>query len=183
MTMNDPIQILFDEHEIIRMVVDAAKNSSALAGKEDSRYEQVVKKLLMFFRNYADKYHHHKEEIILFPEMGKRNELLQGGVIQEMLDNHAEFREMLGSIETFISNKNYMRASQQMEIYCEALLDHIAVENDEVFHIAESLFQEKELDAMYFRFADCDKELGETDKMELAKMANEIHEELTGSRV
>lgn len=181
--MNDPIQILFDEHEVIRLVVDAARKSSGYIGKDDSRYEQIVRKLLNFFRNYADRYHHYKEEIILFPEMCKRNELLQNGVIQEMLNNHTEFREMLGSIENFIREKNYMRANQQMEIYCEALLDHISVENDEVFQIAESIFQEQELDSMYFRFADCDKELGEGGKLELAKMANEIHEELTGTCV
>lgn len=173
--MNDPIKVLFDEHDIITNVIDAAKGTSALIGTDDDRYEKIIRQLLDFFRNYADKFHHHKEEEILFPEMCKRNELLQSGVIQEMLENHAEFRDMLASIEKFLSEKNYRRVDQQLMIYCEALLDHIAVENDEVFQMAESLFGENELENIYFRFNDCDKEMGESKKDELVRMAGEIY--------
>lgn len=176
--MNDPIKVLYDEHDIISTVIEAARNSSALLGQDEARYEQTVRRMIDFFRNYADKFHHHKEEEILFPEMCKRNEMLQSGVIQEMLEHHTEFREMIASIESFLDKKNYMRASQQLNIYCEALLDHIAVENDEVFQMAESLFTPNELDGMYFRFSDCDKDLGESKKQELAKMADEIMKEL-----
>lgn len=180
--MSDPIQILYDEHDIIRAMIDVAKETSAYIGKDDARYDAAIRQILDFFRNYADKYHHHKEEEILFPELCKKNELLESGAIQEMLENHAEFREMLANIEHYLNEKNYMRANQQLMIYCEALLDHIAVENDEVFQMADSLFSKGELENIYYRFNDCDAELGEDKKKELARMADEVYAGLNNSR-
>jgi hemerythrin-like domain-containing protein len=115
-------------------------------------YEDTVRQLISFFRSYADKYHHYKEEKILFPEMSKRNELLMDGAIKEMLENHEDFREMIRGIEQFLDEKNYSGARQQLEKYTEALLNHIAVENDEVFLMAESIFTEEELKKISHRF-------------------------------
>lgn len=172
--VNGAIQILYDEHDHIVSIIDAAKQMSGLIGKDDARYEQSVRRMLDFFRNYADKYHHYKEEVILFPEMCRKNELLETGVILEMLENHSDFREMLRNIETFLDKKEYALANRQLLIYCEALLDHIAVENDEVFQMAESLFSKTELENISFRFSDCDHELGEKKKAEFEQMVKEV---------
>lgn len=175
--MNNPVQVLFDEHEVIRTVIDAARKSRGSL-TDDAQYEEQVRLMVDFFRRYGDQYHHHKEEEILFPAMCKKNELLEGGVIQEMLDNHNDFREMLASVIKYLDEKNYMRADQQLNYYCEALLDHIAVENDEVFQMAESLLSETEMEDMYYRFADCDRELGDESKKQLAESADMINKEI-----
>ncbi len=176
--MNNAIQVLFDEHNMIKSVIGAAENIPALIGVNDAQYEKTVRQLLDFFRNYADKYHHHKEELILFPEMNKKNELLEAGVIAEMLENHADFRQMLKSVEDFLDKKDYRHVHQQLQLYFEALLDHIAVEDDEVFQVAESLFSENELENIFFRFQDCDRELGDSEKNEFLKTAAAIRQEL-----
>lgn len=177
--MTNAIQMLFDEHDVISNAIDAGKHARTyLEKKSEKTYEQTILDLLNFFRNYADNFHHQKEEQILFPEMKKRNELLGEGVLKEMNEQHEEFRDMLKSIEKFMDEKNYMRAQQQLEIYCEALLDHIAIENDEVFQIAETLFTPDELEKIYNRFEDCDIETGTIEKQELAEMAEEIRKNL-----
>jgi len=160
--MNNPIQTLLEEHGIIVSATDLAKDAGKLlARNETGRYEQLVRKLISFFRLYADQYHHYKEERILFPEMSNRNELLEAGVIHEMFQNHEDFREMVKCAEQFLDAKEYLKAQAQLNIYIEALLDHIAVENDEVFQMAETLFSSGELEKMYFRFEDCDVEINE----------------------
>src|ERR1035437_3065592 len=179
--MNDlksPVKVLFDEHDIIVSAINTAKEADKLIAKDEISYEKLVKNLIKFFREYADQYHHHKEEQILFPEMSKKNELLEDGVIKEMFENHEDFRDLIKSVETFLDEKNYTGAQKQLNIYTESLLDHIAVENDEVFQIAETLFGDEELEKIYFRFEDCDRELGEANKTQLINQLREIQSKL-----
>jgi hemerythrin-like domain-containing protein len=172
------MKVLFDEHEIIVNAIDTARQAKSLIGKYDVSYEKLIHQLIGFFRNYADKYHHFKEEEILFPEMAKRNELLADGVIKEMFDNHADFREMIKGIEASLNEKKYAEAQQKLQQYTESLLDHIAVENDEVFQSSESIFSEEELEKIYFRFEDCDRELGSAKKEELKELADTLRKNL-----
>lgn len=179
--MNDtksPIKVLFDEHEIIISAIQIAKKADKLLDKDKVAYEQVIRDLINFFRSYADQYHHNKEENILFPLMSKKNEFLEDGVLKEMFDNHADFRSMIKSIEMFLDGKDYNEAQHQLNIYGEALLDHIAVENDEVFQMAETLLNKEELEKMYFNFEDCDRELGGAKKSQLAEQLKEIQNKL-----
>ncbi|MGE0568372.1 MAG: hemerythrin domain-containing protein [Bacteroidia bacterium] len=173
--MKDPIKVLFEEHEIILSAIEVAKQTDKLLAKDEIAYQKIVRQLIHFFRVYADQFHHYKEEKILFPEMNKKNELLEDGVIKEMFEHHEDFRNMIKSIENFLEKKEYMRAQQQLHIYIEVLLDHIAVENDEVFQMAETLFDKDELEKIYFRFNDCDREIGEQKKMELINNLNDIN--------
>lgn len=165
--MNNPIQLLFDEHDLIISAAETARQTEDFIGVDNERYVKIVGDLILFFRNYADKYHHYKEEEILFPEMCKQNELLKEGIVQEMLGNHDDFREMLANIEKSLTAKEYQTANKILQQYVEMLLDHIAVENDELFQIAESLFDENELERIYFLFKDADNNLGEDKKQEL----------------
>jgi len=176
--MDKSMKILYDEHDIIVNAIDTARQAKSLIGKDDSRYENSIRSLINFFRSYADKFHHYKEEIILFPEMNKKNELLADGVIKEMFDNHDDFREKIRNIEASLNEKKYLQAQQQLEAYTEALLDHIAVENDEVFQMAETLFSEDELEKIYFRFEDCDRELGNDRKKELVELSEELRKNI-----
>lgn len=170
--------MLYEEHEIIVNAIDTARQAKSLIGKDDMRYEKTIRQLLLFFRNYADGFHHFKEEEILFPEMCKKNVLLCDGVIHEMLDNHREFRERIKKIENFLDEKLFQKAQKILEEYTEALLDHIAVENEEVFQAAESVFSDAELEKMFFRFEDCDRDLGISGKQELKEMADLLRKNL-----
>ncbi len=171
--MNKAVELLYEEHELIMDAISIAKELHVKI-ETPKLYEQQVFDLISFFREYADKYHHYKEEEILFPEMIKANELLESGVVKEMLDNHEDFRALIAEIETLTKDKKYSSAQNKLEEYVEALTDHIAVENEEVFEIATTLFNEKQLENIYFRFKDIDNELGEGNKEVLREQLKRI---------
>ena len=170
--MNNPVQVLYEEHTIITNAIDIAREASALIGKDNAQYESTIRKLITFFREYADGFHHQKEETILFPAIAKKNEMLAEGIIFEMNENHEDFREKVGMIENCLNVEDYPKAQKIMERYTEALLDHIAAENEELFNIATTILDEHELNTMHFQFIDCDRELGDSKKLELVEMAS-----------
>jgi hemerythrin-like domain-containing protein len=168
--MDNSLKILYDEHNIISRAIEIAQKAKALINIDNDEYSSVIQELIRFFRIYADQYHHYKEEVILFPEMIKKSELIADGIIHEMLDNHANFRDLLKSIESELSQNNYEEVSTLITTYTEALLDHIAVENEEVFQTAYMIFNEIELENIYYRFEDHDREMGETKKKDFADL-------------
>ena len=176
--INQNLKLLYDEHTIIVNAIDVSKQCEQLIGVDDIAYEKIIHQLIAFFRNYADKYHHFKEEEILFPEMTKRNEFLSDGVIKEMFDNHDEFRKMIKCIESNLNSRNFVLVQKELKKYGEALLDHISVENDEVFQMAESILSESELEKIFHRFLDCDRELGEIQKNEFMDLIESIRKQL-----
>ena len=50
------------------------------------------------------------------------------------------------------------------------LLDHIAVENDELFVLTENIISEDELEKIYFLFEDLDREMGLDKKLKLESL-------------
>ncbi len=164
--MNNPIDVLLCEHEIILCAIKKTLLFEPLIENDKTMFKAELKKMIVFFRNYADKYHHAKEEDILFPEMNKKNEILSDGVIKEMFDNHENFREHLLQVELFLKDNEFKMAFSEFEKYASALKDHIAVENEEVFQIAETLFDERELEKIYFKFMDSDSEIGSEEKLQ-----------------
>ena len=172
--MDNSIKLLFDEHEVITLAIGKAHEARSLVGKDNEAYEWIISELIRFFRQYADHYHHYKEEQILFPELAKKSDLLASGIITEMFSNHEDFREQLGLIEADLHAGDFAEAADKMDAYTEALQDHIAVENDELFLAAADLFSEDELDRIYFRFVDLDSELGEHKKKDLTDLLAEL---------
>ncbi len=168
--MNNSLKTLYDEHTIIQNALEIAKNAKNLIDKNNEEYELIISELIRFFRVYSDQYHHHKEEEILFPEMAKKNELLADGILKEMFENHEYFREILRAIEADFEEQKYQEASQKIDEYAEALLDHIAVENEELFQSAYTLFTDDELENIYYRFMDLDRDLGETKKKDFTDL-------------
>lgn len=72
--MNGNVRILYEEHKTIVSAIDLLKEAGKLLPGDVEKYEEITRALISFFRNYADKYHHFKEEDILFPEMGRKND-------------------------------------------------------------------------------------------------------------
>jgi hemerythrin-like domain-containing protein len=77
---------------------------------------------------------------------------------------------VIGAIESSVESGKYKDAHTAFEKYAENLLDHIAVEDDEVFQIPETIFDESEMERIYFRFMDCDADLGASEKKKMEAM-------------
>lgn len=172
--MAEAISMLYEEHEVIITAAGLVDKAAALIENNPTEYEKAMRTLLHFFREYADGYHHRKEEELLFPEMERESELLAGGILAEMWENHRDFRQMLQEIEALLNSKEYKRVAQMAKQYTDSLLDHIAAENDEVFQSAQTLLHAGDLEKMGFRFEDCDRELGFEKKIELVKTIDNL---------
>lgn len=177
MTENNPIQVLMDEHEIISSVEARIKelNNSWLDNAEN--YKKNVLTLLAFFKEYSDKFHHHKEEEVLFKELRNNPDFILNDIVEELEGHHDMFRDSTKEIEEAIKNDKYEKVQELLTGYINDLLDHIAVENDELFIMAESLFNEDELERMYFLFQDIDMELGQVRKQELVDSIKQMASE------
>jgi len=172
--MNKALEVLYNEHEIIKSIINHREKISSLAKSNPGQYKNTITELIGFFRNYADKFHHYKEEKLLFPLMCEKSEMLKYSLIEEMLDNHRDFRKLVLSIESTVNSENYEETNKLLFEYTEMLLDHIAVEDDELFQMAGTLFDGNELEKMYYDFQDIDRELGLEIKYNLEKMKEKL---------
>ena len=170
----NPMDILLDEHAIIKKAASLSLRAGSLIGSKPAQYEQVIRLLLFFFREYADKFHHYKEESILFPSINKKNEVVGIILTTEMETHHKEFRDTIQNIETRLNEKKYRLVDEELHAYTSMLLDHIAVEDEEVFPAGSSLLNQEENRSMYYQFCDLDRELGESKKRELENSLKEI---------
>ncbi len=166
---NNPIQVMLDEHEVISSAGEMVDALDGYWEKDGEDYEKQLRALVTFFKEYADGFHHYKEEQILFPEMNNQEDFTLPEIIEELLEHHANFRQYAAEIRAALDNKAYEMAHKQLKFYLNELLDHIAVENEELFVIAENLFTEEQLETIFFRFKDVDVELGEEKKRNFEK--------------
>ena len=171
---NNPLEVLLTEHEVISKLQDVIPTIRKQWEKDENSYENSIKEICDFLEKYSDGYHHHKEEEVLFPALNDHPEFLLQGILVELKEHHENFREYLVDIRTALDAKNYSVVQSVLERLITELMDHIAVENEELFVMAENLFTEQELEKMYFDFADIDRDLGELSKVELEKIPSLI---------
>lgn len=170
--MENPIELLVQEHEVITKALNNVLDLKPLILSDPEKFKSEMKSYINFFRNYADNFHHQKEERILFVQMKKKKEELGEGLIKEMYDNHADFREMLAEIELLTDEGKVDKAFHAFENYNNALLDHIAVEDFEIFQIALTIFSTEELEKLSHLFTDNDRDLGTDYKTSMENMVN-----------
>lgn len=176
---NNPSQMLMNEHSIIKRVETIIHSMDKLWEKDAEKYKEMVGRLLYFFKEYSDKFHHYKEEEVLFPEMRNHPDFVLDEIIDELEDHHKMFREYAADIRASVENDQPQKAQEVLKKYISNLLDHIAIEDDELFSMAEGLFSSDEFEKLYFRFQDIDRELGEKFKEELEKIPQELEDSLS----
>lgn len=162
-----PIALLMKEHEVILLAGQFITRLDGTWSEDEELYGKKVERLIEFFRVYSDMFHHEKEERILFRQLKEHPDFRLHELIDELEEHHENFRLQVASIEAAISEKKWVFAQKLLVEYIEALADHIAVENDELFVMTEMLFSEMELSRMYFLFEDLDRAIGEDVKLEL----------------
>ena len=151
---------MYGEHAIILEAIQIASSLDKSWETNPELYENNLKELLIFFKEYSDQYHHFKEEEILFPALLKMEEPSATAVINELLEHHEDFRALVGKIKTDLAEKKYPEAQQKIKEYSHDLLDHIAAENEELFPMADTILSEGELEKLYYKCIDIDNELG-----------------------
>lgn len=167
-------QLLIAEHDLIKKTETMISRIKLLWEKDSEKYKTIVLRLVYFFKEYSDKYHHYKEEEILFPEMINHSDFKLVEIIEELEDHHVIFREYTQQITLFVQQNRFEEAQKILEKYVDNLLDHIAIEDNELFGMAEALFSPDEYEKIYLRYKDIDAALGDNKKLELEKIPEQL---------
>jgi hemerythrin-like domain-containing protein len=172
--MNNPMDVMYGEHDVIVKAEKIIINLNGIWEKDADAYSEKVRKLIVFFKEYADGYHHRKEEDVLFPAIKEHPDFVLQEIIDEFETHHEDFRGYAKDISEAIDEKDFPRSYKILKQYINDLRDHIAAENDELFVLAENLMDKNQLETIYFKFMDVDMQLGEKRKQELEKMISEM---------
>ncbi|MBL7896851.1 MAG: hemerythrin domain-containing protein [Bacteroidia bacterium] len=159
MLINNPIKVLEKEHEIITRLNDIIQKIYLLWEKDSVIYVQIVNDLLLFISEYSDGFHHYKEEEVLFPTIREHPSFNLQEILDELLEHHEDFRNYKNEIIDALELKDFILVQNKLSELIDHLLDHIAVENEELFIMAENLLDPSDLEKMYFQFEDIDREL------------------------
>jgi hemerythrin-like domain-containing protein len=163
----NPIQTLYKEHEVISQVEGLIQNLDQKWIEDPGGYVSIMNEIIVFLKEYADNFHHQKEEDILFSAMRDHPDFTLDELLLELEGHHESFRDFLKKIQENLKNQDYTESYSTLKEYANDLLDHIAVENDELFVLAESILSPEELENIFFRFEDLDREIGLEKKKEL----------------
>lgn len=167
---NNPIKMMTDEHEIISSLENVVKALDGFWKIDAEIYKSIVNEMIAFFRQYSDGYHHQKEENIFFPAINSHPDFTLHEIIDELNQHHEDFREYTREIVSALEENDFEKSYLELASYFDNLLDHIAVENDELFVMAENFLDDDDAEIMYFKFMDSDMELGESRKRELESL-------------
>ena len=175
---NNPIDTMLEEHNIITRTERIIEKLDHVWESDADKYQDLVGKLIIFFRDFADGFHHQKEEQVLFPAIKNHPDFILDELLDEFEQHHEDFREYSVEIQTSLAEEDYTETQKVLSTYIEELMGHISAENDELFIMAENLLDHDSLEEIYFKFKDIDLELGEDNKKNLENLLTSIEESL-----
>ncbi len=156
-------EMLSDEHRVIERMLDIMEK---LARSSVDQLESW-KKVLDFFRQFADQCHHLKEEKILFPAMEEHGIPNEGGPIGMMLMEHEEgrsyVRSMFAAVALIEAKDQAARESllASARAYLRLLREHIQKEDQILFRIADDVIPAEEQKQLLRTFEEHEaRELG-----------------------
>lgn len=115
---------------------------------------------LGFLREFVDRCHHGKEEGLLFPAMTHAGLAEHGGFIDELHAEHVQGRALVQAMEQACTPS--LRAADfaaAATAFAALLRAHIAKENDVLFPMAERLFDDAGMAALYQGFAEHEEKI------------------------
>jgi hemerythrin-like domain-containing protein len=167
-----PTETLKHEHEVILLVLEAARREVQSIEKTGKVRAATVEKMVDFFREFADHCHHAKEEKLLFPAMQRRGMPAQSGPIGVMLHEHDQGRGRIAAIAGALPEaaKNQATAAQSVKenlsAYADLLEAHIDKENTILFVMADQLLSPQDQQSLAAAF----------DKVEAEEIGPGTHE-------
>jgi hemerythrin-like domain-containing protein len=157
------INILLEEHRLLLQAVETAKRIQGIS--DNDTYYTQIRGIILFFRNFTEIYHHPKEDNILYPMLRKHKLNKSEEFINEVGDNHDEFKRMIADIENTYLFYNCNQLRKTTAVYIQAMADHVRKENQIVLSIAESLLDAEELEKALQQFESFDEKVGYKDDL------------------
>lgn len=145
-----PIEILIEEHRLIRHYLNDSSVALYLMHKEQWPDKKFFEIGVDFTRSFSDKFHHFKEEYILFLKLSQKK---QGDIDSEIIflrDQHERARnftiEISRSLEKYTPKNNIHSRSiaENLGYYNLLLRQHIHQEDHVIYPMVHGLFTESE---------------------------------------
>lgn len=138
-------EILKEEHRVIEQVLDCLDRIVDQWRRHAELDSDSARKVIDFFRQFADGCHHHKEEKHLFPRMEARGVAKEHGPLGVMLNEHDAGRQLLAYLDAAviewdngnrIAGESFARAAEE---YSTLLHQHISKEDHCLFAMADQV--------------------------------------------
>jgi len=163
---SDPIEILVNEHGLIRQFLDNLAIAVDQLETEERPPREFFEKAIEFARNFADKFHHFKEEHVMFVRLAQK----KGGVLDGPIDSLRHQHERGRNFITAISNSldGYARGDEihtttlieSLASYIHLLRHHIHKEDHHFFPMAKEAYSESEFQDLLELFEIEDQKVG-----------------------
>ncbi len=170
------IESLMNEHRVIEHGLALLEKIIKRLNSGERIPADIIRILIRFFREFADKCHHGKEEDSLFPLLESRGIPRIGGPIGVMLVEHQMGRDYIRGMEEALSEIETGEEAKNNFInnaisYIALLRDHIFKEDNILFRMAESVLDQDD-------DARLEKEFK---RIEVERLGPGVHEELIAS--
>lgn len=145
--LSPPLRMLVEEHKLIKRIlakIPAIAEDLDLAREE---HKQMVRDVVDFIRNYADKYHHAKEEEILFKKFDASLD-----IINVMVNDHILSRGHVTEILRAVEEGNTQLAKNNLILYMDLLTEHIQKEDTILYPWMDKNLETKQVGEMYSEF-------------------------------
>jgi hemerythrin-like domain-containing protein len=165
------IEQLRDEHDGIKTMLRILDNYCERLENGEAVDLDDGAAMVEFLRVYADKCHHEKEEQLLFPLLERLGVPRAGGPIEIMLEDHdqgrAHVRGMAEALERLRGGDGEAGSAfaENGRNYIRLLTEHIEMEDEAVFDMAEMRLSPAQLETLAAEFATVEKVNGGAGKL------------------
>ena len=156
--MSTPTEQLEADHRIIEKALRALAGLAQKLERGERMEPAAFERLFDFLANFADGHHHRKEERYLFPALGLHGVQRDRGPIGVMLQEHCTGRALIMHMRhaadayTTGDPKAVGRFAEAANDYVDLLNEHIYKEDTVLFRIAESVLDERAMQALKDEF-------------------------------
>lgn len=136
------IEILKREHQMVRLVIQAARRDLERASERHAVEPAEAEQLLDFFRYFTNSCHEPKEEDLLFTILHRRGMGWDEFPLRDLVRQHEEMRVVLDSASDWLPAVKAGDATAQPPLlhnlgtYLDLVERHITLEEDTVFPMA-----------------------------------------------
>ncbi|MCP4354282.1 MAG: hypothetical protein GY793_01370 [Proteobacteria bacterium] len=170
---------LIEEHRLIKAALDSAQRSKDMLENDEYPDVQFFNELIVFAKNFVDKFHHFKEEYIMFGLLAQKKGGLLDAEIGALRFQHERNRFFMSEIKTSLPGyieKEEIAITHLLEnlaSYISVLRRHIVIEEKIYFPIVEKDFNEEDNNMLKKQF---ENEL--SDKTEIIKQNQTLVKEM-----
>ena len=175
-----PVTELSAEHGVIQKVVAGLSVLEARLSGGGSVDPALLRRIVEFLREYADRLHHGKEESLLFPALEQRGVPAHGCPVGVLFAEHKKGRSLVAefteAIEAYASGADgsVTGLAAAMRALAELYPAHIWKEDYLLFPMSEKVLRKEDLTELAAQFAEVNRVTGRAVIVRAEELATEL---------